>query len=354
MADRRDLIDVPERRAIQVNGGLELRADGTELTLTGYASVFESGYDVYGGPPYGWTEIVDRKAFDTTLRAKPDLHLLINHEGMPLARTKSGTLRLAADTKGLHVEAELDPDDPDVQRLRTKMKRGDMDEMSFGFRVKRQEWNEDYTERRLLEVSLHKGDVSVVNFGANPATSAEINSAAGALEVLADLDPEAAMAELRSGDGVDLERLTRARDHVLALHRSAAGDRPARRGGGGRYLSVAEARALEEDSRELRLSATIPTHSTAITEGPMDRRAVVDAAPADQVVLRYMHAYVDPTADPEDKRSYRFAHHEARIGAPANLSAVRYALSRLPHADIPADERDAVEAHLRRHLTDAD
>ncbi|MFI0576146.1 HK97 family phage prohead protease [Streptomyces tendae] len=354
MADRRDLIDVPERRAIQINGGLELRADGTELTLTGYASVFESPYDVYGGPPYGWTELVDRKAFDTTLRAKPDLHLLINHEGMPLARTKSGTLQLAADTKGLHVEAGLDADDPDVQRLRTKMKRGDMDEMSFGFRVKRQEWNEDYTERRLLEVSLHKGDVSVVNFGANPATSAEINSAASALEVLADLDPEAAMAELRSADDIDLERLARARDHVLALHRSASGDRPARRGAG-RLLSVAEARALEEDDgRELRLSATIPAHSTAVCEGPMDRRAVVESAPSDQVVLRYMHAYVDPTADPEDKRSYRFAHHEGRVGAPANLSAVRYALSRLPHSDIPADERPGVEAHLRRHLTDAD
>ncbi|MFJ4365075.1 HK97 family phage prohead protease [Streptomyces chartreusis] len=354
MADRRDLIDVPERRAIQVNGGLELRADGTELTLTGYASVFESPYDVYGGPPYGWTELVDRKAFDTTLKAKPDLHLLINHEGMPLARTKSGTLLLATDTKGLHVEAGLDADDPDVQRLRTKMRRGDMDEMSFGFRVKRQEWNEDYTERRLLEVSLHKGDVSVVNFGANPATSAEINSAADALEILAALDPEAAMAELRSGDGVDLDRLTRARDAVVALHRSASGSRPALKAG--QRLSVAEARAMEDmdDARELRLPTAIPRHTTAVVDGPMDRRAVVDAAPADSVVLRYMHAYVDPTADQDDKRSYRFAHHEARIGAPANLSAVRYALSRLPHSDIPEDERAAVEAHLRRHLADAD
>ncbi|MFF9097571.1 HK97 family phage prohead protease [Streptomyces sp. NPDC014802] len=352
MADRRDLIDVPERRAIQTNGGLELRDVAGNLKLTGYASVFDSPYDVYGGPPMGWTEIVDRSAFNVTLAAKPDLHLLINHEGMPLARTKSGTLRLGADTTGLHVEADLDPSDPDVQRLRTKMTRGDMDEMSFGFRVKRQEWNEDYTERRLLEVSLHKGDVSVVNFGANPATSAQLNSAADALEVLADLDPEAALAELRSADGVDLERLARARDNVLALHRTATGAKPGRREG--RLLSVADARALEEEDRDLRLPTAIPSHSTAVTEGPMDRRAVVDAAPADPVVLRYMHAYVDPTADPEDKRSYRFAHHEARIGAPANLAAVRYALSRLPQSDIPEDERAAVEAHLRRHLADAD
>ncbi|MEU3281783.1 HK97 family phage prohead protease [Streptomyces antibioticus] len=347
MADRRDLIDVPERRAIQINGGLELRADGGELTLTGYASVFESPYEVYGGPPYGWTEIVDRKAFDTTLRAKPDLHLLINHAGMPLARTKSGTLQLAADTKGLHVEADLDADDPDVQRLRTKMRRGDMDEMSFGFRVKRQEWNEDYTERRLLEVSLHKGDVSVVNFGANPATSAEINSAAGALEVLAALDPEAAMAELRS-DGVDLERLTRARDNVLALHRQMKPQpkAPAR-------LTLTEARAIADGEVSVRLAAQIPSHSTAVADDPLDRRSASASAAGNQVVLRYMHAWVDPDGDPADPESYRFAHHEPRIGAPASLPAVRYALRQLPQADMAAEEKAEIERHLRRHLTDA-
>ncbi|MFF0597911.1 HK97 family phage prohead protease [Streptomyces antibioticus] len=348
MADRRDLIDVPERRAIQINGGLELRADGGELTLTGYASVFESPYDVYGGPPYGWTEIVDRKAFDTTLKAKPDLHLLINHEGMPLARTKSGTLQLAADTKGLHVEADLDPDDPDVQRLRTKMRRGDMDEMSFGFRVKRQEWNEDYTERRLLEVSLHKGDVSVVNFGANPATSAEINSAAGALEVLAALDPDAAMAELRS-DGVDLQRLTRARDNVLALHRQMKPRPKAKESG---WLTVAEAQAIAEGGDvAVRLSPQIPAHTTSVcTEPGFDRRTATAAAGGSEVVLRYMHAWVDPDGDPTDAASYRFAHHEPRVGAPANLPAVRQALAQLAKADIPQEQKDVVERHLRGHL----
>lgn len=348
MADRRDLIDVPERRAITTTGRLELRADGDDLKLTGYASVFESPYDVYGGPPYGWTEIVDRKAFDVTLAAKPDLHLLINHEGMPLARTKSGTLRLAADTKGLHVDADLDADDPDVQRLRTKMKRGDMDEMSFGFRVKRQEWNEDYTERRLLEISLHKGDVSVVNFGANPATSAEINSTADALEILAALDPEAAMAELRSGDSVDLERLTRARDNVLALHRQMK-PKPKT----SCRLSLAEARAIEDGEVDVRLSAQIPAHSTVVANDPLDRRGASQAAAGSQVVLRYVHAWADPDGDPTDPASYRFAHHEPRIGSPASLSAVRHALSLLPQADMPPEAKDVVEAHLRRHLEDA-
>ena len=101
------------------------------LILTGYASVFNAPYEVYGGPPMGWTETIDRRAFDQTLSEKPDLHLLINHEGMPLARTKSGTLQLSADNHGLKVTAQLDRSDPDVQRIEPKMQRGDMNEMSF-------------------------------------------------------------------------------------------------------------------------------------------------------------------------------------------------------------------------------
>jgi HK97 family phage prohead protease len=348
MVDRHQLRDAPERRSIAA-AGFELRSKGDGLTLTGYASVFNNGYDVLGGPPYGWTERVDQRAFDATLAAKPDLHLLINHEGMPLARTKSGTLRLSTDSKGLLVEADLDRRDPDVQRLETKMERGDMDEMSFAFRVKADKWSDDDTERTLTEVSLHKGDVSVVNFGANPATSAQLNSLSAALEVLADVDPEQARSELRSGGDQVLERLERARETVLALHRSTK-PQPKK----GRLLSVADARAMEDADSVLPLARSIPSHSTDVVEGSMDRRAAIEDAPDDQVVLRYMHAWVDPDGDPEDKRSYRFAHHEGRVGSPANLGAVRYALSRLPHSDIPEDQRAAVEAHLRRHLADAD
>ena len=155
-------------------GHFEYRAEGDVLILTGYASVFNAPYDVYGGPPMGWTETIDRRAFDQTLSEKPDLHLLINHEGMPLARTKSGTLQLSADNHGLKVTAQLDRSDPDVQRIEPKMQRGDMNEMSFAFRVLKQVWSENDTQRRITEISLDKGDVSLVNFGANPATSAQL------------------------------------------------------------------------------------------------------------------------------------------------------------------------------------
>lgn len=214
---RKDLIDAPERRGVPADG-FEIRKDSDTFTLSGYASVFDSPYDVYGGPPMGWAETIDVRAFDKTLDEKPDLHLLINHEGMPLARTKSGTLRLSVDKVGLKVSADLDPNDPDAQRLAAKMGRGDMDEMSFAFRVKRQEWNEEETERRITEVSLHKGDVSVVNFGANPATSAQMRSF---VEQIADADSDLAELRLLSDERVleasrRLAEIARSRQPVVS------------------------------------------------------------------------------------------------------------------------------------------
>lgn len=191
------LIDAPERRGIPTSQ-FDVRSEGNSLRFEGYASTFDSPYDIYGGPPMGWHEIVTREAFKKTLTEKPDLHLLINHEGMPLARTKSGTMKLSADNHGLLVHADLDRRDPMVQSLQVKMERGDMDQMSFAFRVKKQTWSDDETHRYLDEVSLHKGDVSVVNFGANPTTNATIRSA---IEFLANgpvqLDADQ-MAEIRS------------------------------------------------------------------------------------------------------------------------------------------------------------
>jgi HK97 family phage prohead protease len=348
MVDRHQLRDAPERRSIAADG-FEIRSKGDGLALTGYASVFDNGYQVLGGPPYGWVERVDKRAFDATLAAKPDLHLLINHEGMPLARTKSGTLRLSADSKGLLVEADLDRRDPDVQRLETKMERGDMDEMSFAFRVKADKWSDDDTERTLTEVSLHKGDVSVVNFGANPATSAQLNSMQEALDLLTSIDPDQAMAELRSGDTRAVERLAAARESLAVLQRGLMP--PAKR----TSMSLAEALAVQGDEpRSVSLAAGIPSHSTPVTDVPMDRRAALSAAPDDQVVLRYMHAWVDPDGSTDDKASYWGAHHEGRIGAPAHLAAVRYHLSMLEHSDIPEEQRAAVERHLRRHLDEAE
>lgn len=210
-----NLQDSPEHRAIPVDTFQVDDSDPDILTLTGYASTFQP-YEMYGGPAngQGWIEQIDRGAFDRTLKEGPDLHLLINHEGLPLARTKSGDLDLSVDDHGLKVVARLHRSDPDVQRLEPKMrKRPDqaralMDEMSFAFRVKGQEWSEtpEFKDdpqalRKITEVSLHKGDVSVVNWGANPTTSAELHSVTDALKVIADCDARE-LVEARAEDDV--------------------------------------------------------------------------------------------------------------------------------------------------------
>jgi HK97 family phage prohead protease len=150
--------------------------DGGAVTFSGYATVFNRNYEVYDA--YGmFQERIAPAAFDRTLREEPDVVLVINHAGLPLARTKSGTLRLEPDAVGLRVFAELDASDPDVRALLPKMRRGDVDEMSFAFRVVDDVWTPDYSEREITQVNLHRGDVSVVTFGANPHTMAMVRAA---------------------------------------------------------------------------------------------------------------------------------------------------------------------------------
>jgi HK97 family phage prohead protease len=169
-----------QRRAVPFRD-VELRAKpdgsgGDALTFTGYACITEAGYEMsdWLGP---FTEVVRQGAFTKTLAENADVPFLVNHDGLTLARTKSGTMRLAEDDTGLHTEADLDPASPHVQALRSAMDRGDVDEMSFAFWITRQQWSPDFDQRDILEVNLNKGDVSVVNYGANPNTAgAQLNS----------------------------------------------------------------------------------------------------------------------------------------------------------------------------------
>lgn len=171
-----------EQRLYQAR--LELRASegATTVSFSGYATVYDEWYDVAGGPEMGgWREMVSAGAAKRTLNAKPDVRLLINHDGLPLARTRSGTLMLTEDERGLLVDASaLDLSNPQVMQLRSAMDRGDVDEMSFAFRTTRQEWNADYTERIIREFALDVSgsDVSIVTYPANPATVAQLRAAA--------------------------------------------------------------------------------------------------------------------------------------------------------------------------------
>lgn len=159
---------VDEKRSLAFTN-LEIRAEGDNNTLVGYAAVFDSPSE-----PLPWIEYVRRGAFSKTLNDGADVRLLIDHEGVPLARTKSGTLALEEDERGLKVEAELDPMNPDAMRVLSAMRRGDMSQMSFAFRTIKDSWSGDRQMRELKEVQLY--DVSIVTFPAYEETVAELRN----------------------------------------------------------------------------------------------------------------------------------------------------------------------------------
>lgn len=177
-ATRRGVEVVQRGRTLEARTAkIELRrTESGDPILDGYATVYDYAYDVAGGAPYGWTETIVGGACTKSLRERDDVRLLLNHDGIPVARTKSGTLTLETDDIGLRCDTPtgLDMRSPLVQSIASAMERGDLDEMSFAFQVMRQEWNDDYTERRILEVKLF--DVSVVTYPANPATVAQLRN----------------------------------------------------------------------------------------------------------------------------------------------------------------------------------
>lgn len=188
------------------------------LTLDGYASVFDTPYTVRDWMG-DFEEVVRHGAFTRTLSQRDDVRLLINHEGLPLARTKSGTLTLAEDDHGLHVVSRLEPSDPDVAVLAPKMLRGDLDQMSFAFEVtpSGQTWSPDYLQRDITEVKLW--DVSVVTYPASEATSVGLRDWG--------VDPgrlAAIAAEIRAGkvlSAANEQMLREARDGIDTVLQSA-------------------------------------------------------------------------------------------------------------------------------------
>lgn len=153
--------------------GTELRAkkDGGPLVFEGVASVTETPYvmhDMFGE----YHEIVSAGAFGASLsRADLDVPMVIGHDQIRrIARTTNGTLMLSETGEGLHVLAELDPKDADVAYISPKLMSKLIDEMSFAFRIEAGMWSPDYSEFRIQRVDIHRGDVSIVGWGANPNT----------------------------------------------------------------------------------------------------------------------------------------------------------------------------------------
>lgn len=207
-----------ERRFVPLSG-VEVRADEDNgvVKFKGHAAVFDQEAVIAGM----WREKVSPGAFTKTIE-ESDVRFLINHDPNLLgARTKSGTLKLSEDDTGLLAEADLDPRQTYINDLKIAMERGDLDQMSYAFRVIRDEWNEEPEDgglptRDIKEVQLW--DTSPVTFPAFDTTDAELVSARSLLDARPDVreivereaeseeQPEEPAAEEPEGYSLELAR----------------------------------------------------------------------------------------------------------------------------------------------------
>lgn len=140
-------------------------ADG-EMYISGYFAVFNSEYEIWPGA----VESVAETAFDGAL--SDDIRCLIDHETrLVLGRNKAGTLTLKTDARGLWGEVKINPNDQDAVNLYERVKRGDVDQCSFGFDILDEEFEDrgDLVKWTIKKVKLY--EVSVVTFPAYEETS---------------------------------------------------------------------------------------------------------------------------------------------------------------------------------------
>jgi len=204
-----------ERRTFQLT---EIRAegeDGESLRISGHAAVFNKKSE----PIFGmFREIVLPGAFKRSLK-KDDIRALWNHDAnFVLGRNKAGTLRLKEDDRGLKTDIDL-PETQFARDLYQSIKRGDVDQMSFGFRTVTDKWRTEEKEnvRELVEVDLF--DVSPVTFPAYPQTdiSARLNAVSD--EIRSFYQQKITEIEKNQSDDVTVHHLPDEREQAEFLAR---------------------------------------------------------------------------------------------------------------------------------------
>lgn len=186
--------DLPQRaQSTQSGGDLERRtfaleevrvADGENdagPVIEGYAAVFNAPSNDMGG----FREVIHPGSFKKTI-GESDVRALINHDpSLVLGRSKAGTLEMKEDIHGLRVKIHP-PETTYARDLMESLRRGDIDQMSFGFNVVRDEWDnvQGQITRHLFEVRLF--DVSAVTYPAYPQTTVQVRSKVTELQQFSD------------------------------------------------------------------------------------------------------------------------------------------------------------------------
>ncbi|MFJ5771410.1 HK97 family phage prohead protease [Psychrobacillus sp. NPDC093180] len=160
-----------ETRTFDITG-LQTRdsSENETVLISGYAAVFNSKTSIGSY----FEEVIAPGAFSKAISENGDIRALFNHDwNNVLGRTKSGTLRLEEDERGLKFEVEL-PNTTVARDLAESMRRGDINQCSFGFFPTGEDW--DYSVepamRTLNEVELF--EISVVSIPAYEDTEVSL------------------------------------------------------------------------------------------------------------------------------------------------------------------------------------
>ena len=140
--------------------------------MEGYAAVFEKQSEDLGG----FRETIQRGAFKDAI-ANSDVRALFNHDAnMILARNTSGTLRLEEDNIGLKYSFEA-PNTTAGNDLLEMIRRGDINQSSFGFTVEEDSWDDSngYMVRTIKKIK-RLYDVSAVTYPAYPDATVALRS----------------------------------------------------------------------------------------------------------------------------------------------------------------------------------
>jgi HK97 family phage prohead protease len=140
-----------------------------EMIIEGYFIVFNRETELWSGA----FEEIAPQSLDKTL--SNDVRALINHDTtLVLGRNKAGTLTLTKDERGLWGSIKINNKDTDAVNLYERVKRGDVDQCSFGFNILGEEtdWRDDGTVKwTITDIDLH--EVSVCTFPAYEETGVQ-------------------------------------------------------------------------------------------------------------------------------------------------------------------------------------
>lgn len=166
--EKRKNYQVRNFRSLDLNANNE----AAEKIISGYFIVFNSETELYEG----CFEEIAPESFDNVDLS--DVRALIDHDtSKVLGRTKSGTLTLSVDAKGVYGEIKVNENDTEAMNLYSRVQRGDVDQCSFGFNIldEAMETRDDGSYKFTIK-AIELFEVSVVTFPAYADTAVEARS----------------------------------------------------------------------------------------------------------------------------------------------------------------------------------